>query len=325
MNQAQRAARPQWLHDAAAGGPSTSPAPTDYPPLAAVKTVEGERSEQAFAAMLAAYRPSGGVAHGDDLARLLEDYRSGDFVSLARLLVVGEIFSFEFRNAVWVPMFQFDLSDLSTKRAPRQVRAELAPKFDGWALALWFSLPNSWLNGRRPVDLLDANVSAVSQAARADKFIAARLTRRLNSAGGRHPAAPRQQVAADRSDPWIDFKSLHHAVVWIDHHSAQILHFDADSVQAQKITAHSHHSRDHSRDHGSGARSEHDFFAEVCNELSGIAEILVTGSHQAQSDFRPYVDKHRVKAGRHIVGWEIADHPTEGQLIAFARRHFVRR
>ena len=109
-------------------------------------------------------------------------------------------------------------------------------------------------------------------------------------------------------------------MVWIDHHSAQILQFDADQVQAQKIKAHSHHSRSH----GIGARSEQDFFAEVCNELKEIAEILVTGSHRAQADFRHYVDKHRVPAAQHIVGWEIADHPTEGQLIAFARRYFVR-
>jgi len=125
-----------------------------------------------FVAMHAAYRGSGGMARGDDLARLLEDRQRGDFVSLARLIVAGEIFSFEWHHSFWVPMFQFELRDLSTKAAAHQVLAELARAFDGWALALWFTQPNSCLDGQRPVDLLDSNLPAVLGAARTARFIA---------------------------------------------------------------------------------------------------------------------------------------------------------
>ena len=58
--------------------------------------------------------------------------------------------------------------------------------------------------------------------------------------------------------------------------------------------------------------------------LAGIAEVLVTGSHTAQSDFRHYVDKHRPAVTKRIVGWETVDHPTECQLLAFARQYFVK-
>jgi stalled ribosome rescue protein Dom34 len=111
-----------------------------------------------------------------------------------------------------------------------------------------------------------------------------------------------------------------HAVVWIDHHTAQVLHFDAAHVQAQKVKART----DHTRQHHSGVRTEHEFFGEVCDALAGVPEVLMTGSHTAQADFRRYVEKHRSALGPQIVGWETVDHPTEGQLLALARQYFLK-
>lgn len=113
---------------------------------------------------------------------------------------------------------------------------------------------------------------------------------------------------------------LFHAVVAIDHQQAQILQFDAEHVNASRVKA----SARHSRTHGSGVRTEHEFYAEVCNALGGIAEVLVTGSHTGLADFRHYVEKHRPAVGGQIVGWEVVDHPTEAQLVAMARRYFLK-
>ena len=74
-----------------------------------------------------------------------------------------------------------------------------------------------------------------------------------------------------------------HAVVRIDHQNAEILQFDAEHVQAQKLKAHTHHTGQH----GSQVRTEHEFFGQVCDALAGIAEVLVAGAHTAQSDFQP--------------------------------------
>ncbi|HEX7441459.1 MAG TPA: hypothetical protein VF319_15325 [Caldimonas sp.] len=123
--------------------------------------------------MCVGYRATGGTARGDDLARLLEDHPRGSFVSLARLIASGEVFGFERQHTFWVPMFQFELRDLSIKEGLRQVLAELVTVFDGWALALWFVRPNSSLKDGRPVDLLDSNLAAVLDAARTDRFVAA--------------------------------------------------------------------------------------------------------------------------------------------------------
>lgn len=111
-----------------------------------------------------------------------------------------------------------------------------------------------------------------------------------------------------------------HAVIWIDHHTAQILQLDADQAQATTVKAHTHQTRQH----GSSVRTEHEFFGEVCDALATTHEVLVTGSHAALADFRHYVDKHRAPLARQIVGWETVDHPTEPQLVAFGRKYFVK-
>jgi hypothetical protein len=135
--------------------------------------IDGLPSVAGFAALLGAFRSSGGTTRGDDLARLLADHNRGDYVSLARLIVAGEVFGFEWRKTLWIPMFQFDSHDLGVKQGARQVLAELSADFDGWGRAAWFANSNSWLGGHRPVDTLALDMPAVLDAARADRFIAA--------------------------------------------------------------------------------------------------------------------------------------------------------
>jgi stalled ribosome rescue protein Dom34 len=114
--------------------------------------------------------------------------------------------------------------------------------------------------------------------------------------------------------------ALFHAVLWIDHHNAQVLQFDAEHVEAQKVKSHDHHTRQH----GSSVRSEHEFFGHVCDALVGIQEVLVTGAQQSMADFRHYVDKHRAPVAKQVVGYETVDHPSEKQLVAMARKYFLK-
>ena len=114
--------------------------------------------------------------------------------------------------------------------------------------------------------------------------------------------------------------SQFHAVAFVDHQSAQVLQFGSEHVVERKVHAHLKFTRQH----GSGARAEHDFFGQVCDALDGIAEVLVVGGHVGLADFRHYVDKHRPLAAKCIVGYEVVDHPTDNQLVALARKHFVK-
>ena len=114
--------------------------------------------------------------------------------------------------------------------------------------------------------------------------------------------------------------TLFHAVAFVDHQSAQVLQFGSEHVVERKIHAHAHYTRQH----GSTVRSEHAFFAEVCDALDGIAEVLMAGGHTGLADFRHYVEKHRPLTAGRITGYEVVDHPSEKALVALARKHFVR-
>lgn len=112
--------------------------------------------------------------------------------------------------------------------------------------------------------------------------------------------------------------TLFHAVLWIDHHNAKIQQFNATDVKAHTVKDHTHYTRQH----GSDVRAVHEFYAEVCDALTGIKEILVTGSRQSQADFKHYVEKHRAALAPHIAGWETVDHLSDGQLVALGRKFF---
>lgn len=114
--------------------------------------------------------------------------------------------------------------------------------------------------------------------------------------------------------------TLFHAVVWTDHQQAQVLQFDAEQVQEHRVKARHHPTAQH----GSEVRSQHEFYAELCSALEGIQEVLVTGSRTALADFRHYVEKHRPTLVSRVAGYEAVDHPSERQLLAFAREFFVR-
>ena len=114
--------------------------------------------------------------------------------------------------------------------------------------------------------------------------------------------------------------NLRHAVVWTDHHTAQVLQFNAEQVKASHVRAHKHPTAQH----GSGVRAEHEFFSDVCAALDGIQAVLVTGSHTALADFRHYADKHRPQTAARIVAYDAVDHPSENQLVALARAYFLK-
>jgi len=111
-----------------------------------------------------------------------------------------------------------------------------------------------------------------------------------------------------------------HAVVFVDHQAAQVLQFDAEHVEASKVKSHSHHTAQH----GSKVRTEHEYFSQVCDALDGVAEILAVGPHTGVTDFEHYVRKHRPDTAKRIVDFQTVDHPSENQLVALARKYFLK-
>ena len=130
-----------------------------------------DADEAEFAELCSTYADAGGIASGDEVARVLELSGRGSLAGLARKIVAGELFGIECRQGFWIPMFQFT-EELAPKPGLKAVLAELASEYDGRRLADWFVEPNSWLEEARPIDVIDSNPAEVLQAARADRFVA---------------------------------------------------------------------------------------------------------------------------------------------------------
>jgi hypothetical protein len=138
-------------------------APRRTPPSSAAR-------DAAFVGLQEAYRGAGGIVRGDPLAARLGSCGHGGYIDLARGIVAGRLFSFQWHDSFWVPMFQFDPRLLTLREAPRRVMEELHGVFDGWDIAHWYVRANDWLSGQRPLDLLESDLPAVLAAARADRY-----------------------------------------------------------------------------------------------------------------------------------------------------------
>jgi hypothetical protein len=78
----------------------------------------------------------------------------------------GRLVAVDHHGTLYFPAFQFD-----PHGRPKPVIAEALEHLEGaevtaWQQALWFTTANGWLEGRRPVDLLDEQPGAVTAAAR---------------------------------------------------------------------------------------------------------------------------------------------------------------
>jgi len=124
------------------------------------------RNGSRFIALLEAFRATGGTAPAEIVCRLREARQVGHALSLAELIANDQIFGFEWRASLWIPMFQFDAADLALNAGAQRVRAALPSLWSGWTLACWFAAANARLDERSPADLLDTDLAAVMRAAR---------------------------------------------------------------------------------------------------------------------------------------------------------------
>ncbi|HEY9063528.1 MAG TPA: hypothetical protein VIO33_01000 [Burkholderiaceae bacterium] len=128
--------------------------------------------DRQIAAMTHAYQRSGGLVHGDDLARLLRRHHSQPLSLLARWIVSRDIVTVPMPGQTLIPMFQFDLSTATPRSQLAPVLEELRPAFTDWEVAMWFTSPNAWLADHAPVDVLLEDAASVLRAATMDRHVA---------------------------------------------------------------------------------------------------------------------------------------------------------
>lgn len=107
-----------------------------------------------------------------------------------------------------------------------------------------------------------------------------------------------------------------HAVAWLDHTEAHVVHFDRDHTETQRIKARSHHK------HQGKAADNAAFFGDIAAALSGAREVLLTGPGLARTQLREWVGQHLPLLDKAIVDSVATDHPSDAQLAALARQYF---
>ncbi len=102
--------------------------------------------------------------------------------------------------------------------------------------------------------------------------------------------------------------------------SAQAGQFDESTIRSPQQHVH-RHPKGPTAEHNH-PDDVHRFFHEVARALEGAEPILVVGPSTAKLQFFRYVQKHEHALEPKIVGLETVDHPTDGQIVAYAKRYF---
>ncbi len=117
-----------------------------------------------------------------------------------------------------------------------------------------------------------------------------------------------------------------HAIVWLDHLQARIASFSIGKNELVEVHSQSPNRQIH-RKAGSlssgHAADDHQFFDEIVASLHGVPEVLVAGPGNAKTAFMTYIKQRHVELANRVVGVETLDHPTDPELLAYARRAFA--
>lgn len=104
------------------------------------------------------------------------------------------------------------------------------------------------------------------------------------------------------------------------------MHIASDDVEASIIRPKHPHSHLHAKSgavgSGKSAEDKH-YYHAIAQALAGAEEILVVGPAQAKLQLIKHLHSHDPQVGDKVVGVESIDHPTDAQLVAYARKYFV--
>ena len=120
--------------------------------------------------------------------------------------------------------------------------------------------------------------------------------------------------------------SHYHAVVWLDHNEARVMHVSPDDVEKSVIhpvNPPRHLRRKRGSVSGSRQPEDQQYYHDVVEALSGATEILIVGPGHAKLELIKHIHAHDHDVVKKVVGVETVDHPGDGQLVAFARKYFV--
>jgi stalled ribosome rescue protein Dom34 len=118
----------------------------------------------------------------------------------------------------------------------------------------------------------------------------------------------------------------YHAVVWIDHREARVFHFNPTDVEL--LVLHPDHPTQHLRHManslGNGHAAEDSAYLKaVAQSIADAGAVLIAGPGNAKTELVNHIREHNPKLMSLIVGVETVDHPSDPQLVAYARKYFT--
>ena len=122
-------------------------------------------------------------------------------------------------------------------------------------------------------------------------------------------------------------KNLSHAVVWIDHQEAHVIQFNEDEHENATVSTRSKHGHLHQKAGvvGSGHHvADQTYLHEVVEAVASANEILIVGPSSAKLELMKHMVKHDANIASKVVGIETVDHPSDAQLLAYAKKSFTR-
>lgn len=125
----------------------------------------------------------------------------------------------------------------------------------------------------------------------------------------------------------VTHKNLSHAVVWIDHQEAHVIQFNADEHENATVSTRSKHGHLHQKAGvvGSGHHvADQTYLHEVVEAVASANEILIVGPSSAKLELMKHMVKHDANIASKVVGIETVDHPSDAQLLAYAKKSFTR-
>jgi stalled ribosome rescue protein Dom34 len=117
----------------------------------------------------------------------------------------------------------------------------------------------------------------------------------------------------------------YHVAVWIDHEHARVFSLSSSAADEWNVRPadppqHLHHKAGKG-DAGKAAPDQH-YFHSVAEAVKDAGEILIVGPGIAKSELKHHLDRHDPAIAAKVVAVEALDHPSDGQLVAFARKFF---
>jgi hypothetical protein len=119
--------------------------------------------------------------------------------------------------------------------------------------------------------------------------------------------------------------SHYHAVVWIDHHEARVIAFNADeadetTVRPAHVPRHLHHTAGSAA--GTHERSAPEYFRHVIEALGEAKEFLIAGPSTAKTEFASWLRSHAPHMAERLTGIKTLPALSDAELVAEARRVF---